>query len=102
MDEKMDCSYSAYPYFLRRYLEEHKDAKRGVFTFTFASLYSFKESQISYGGIRLSEIDMNTMEAKNHPPIYLAGEMLDQNFRCGGYNMGLAFVEGYKAGRRLE
>ena len=102
MDEKMDCSYSAYPYFLRRYLEEHKDAKRGVFTFTFASLYFFKESQISYGGIRLSEIDMNTMEAKNHPHIYLAGEMLDQNFHCGGYNMGLAFVEGYKAGRRLE
>lgn len=97
-----DANYSSYPYFLRRYIEEHKEEKRGKFTFTFSSLYPFKQSQISYGGIRLSEVDLTTMQSRKFPHIYLAGEMLDQNFICGGYNMGLSFIEGYKIGRRLE
>ncbi len=96
-----DANYSSYPYFLRRYIEEHKEEKRGKFSFTFSSLYPFKQSQISYGGIRLSEVDLNTMQSRKFPHIYLAGEMLDQNFICGGYNMGLSFIEGYKIGRRL-
>ncbi len=99
--EHSDANHSSYPYFLRRYIEEHKEEKRGKFSFTFSSLYPFKQSQISYGGIRLSEVDLNTMQSRKFPHIYLAGEMLDQNFICGGYNMGLSFIEGYKIGRRL-
>lgn len=102
LDDKSSVNYSSYPYFLRRYLEENKDTDKNKFTFTFDSLYSFQQSQISYGGILLSEINLDTMEAKRFPHIYLAGEMLDQNFICGGYNMGLSFIEGYKIGRRLE
>ncbi len=96
-----ECSFSALPQFLRRYLSETK-TKPGMFRFTFDGLYPFAESQISYGGIRLDTINPKTMEAKAFPHIYLAGEMLDQNFPCGGYNMGMAFLEGYKIGRRLS
>lgn len=102
LDDTSSINYSSYPYFLRRYLEENKEKDKNRFRFTFDSLYSFQQSQISYGGVLLSEIDLNTMEAKRYPHIYLAGEMLDQNFICGGYNMGLSFIEGYKIGRRLE
>ncbi len=101
LKDDIDPNYSSYPYFLRRYIEEHKEEKRGRFLFTFSSLYPFKQSQISYGGIRLSEVDLSTMQSRKYPHIYLAGEMLDQNFICGGYNMGLSFIEGYKIGRRL-
>lgn len=95
-----ECSFSALPQFLRRYLAETK-AKIGMFRFTFDSLYPFMESQISYGGISLDCLDPKTMEVRKHAHTYLAGEMLDQNFPCGGYNMGMAFIEGYKIGRRL-
>ncbi len=101
LEKDIHCSYSSYPYFLRRYLEENKEKEKGKFSFSFSSLYPFQQSQISYGGILLSEVNLDTMEAKRFPHIYLAGEMLDQNFICGGYNMGLSLLEGYKIGRRL-
>lgn len=94
-------SYSSYPYFLRRYLSENKNAEPGKFRFTFAELYPFSQSQISYGGILLSEINKEDFSLKDHPDIHIIGEMLDQNFICGGYNMGTALIEGYILGRRL-
>ncbi len=96
-----DCSFSALPQFLRRYLSETK-SPLGTFSFTFDSLYPFSESQISYGGIRLDALNPMTMEVEEYPHLYLAGEMLDQNFPCGGYNMGMALIEGFRIGRRLS
>lgn len=95
------CSFSALPQFLRRYHSETK-SPLGTFAFTFDSLYPFSESQISYGGIRLDVMNPETMEIKGYPHLYLAGEMLNQNFPCGGYNMGMALIEGFRIGRRLS
>ena len=54
---------------------------------------------VTCGGVSLSELSLKTMEAKNHPGLYLAGEVLDIDADTGGYNLQLAFCTGSLAGR---
>ena len=58
----------------------------------------FDRSQVSTGGIPLSEINIETMESKNVKGLYLVGELLDVDGICGGFNLGFAFITGYLAG----
>ena len=58
----------------------------------------FDRSQVSTGGVSLSEINPNTMESLNVNGMYLIGELLDVDGICGGYNLGFAFISGYLAG----
>lgn len=62
--------------------------------------YPFKESQVSKGGILLNEINLFNMSLKKYPDIYIGGEMIDLCAICGGYNIGLAFITGYKAAKK--
>lgn len=94
-------STNSYPTFLKRYLSYLKKKDHGRLIFHFKEQYGFEESQISYGGIHLSEVDLDTMRLKKYDSIYAIGEMLNQNFICGGYNMGMAFMEGLIAGKDL-
>ena len=43
------------------------------------------------GGIPLSDIDTTTFESKLVKHIYFAGEILDVDGICGGYNLHFAF-----------
>ena len=61
----------------------------------------FKKSQVTAGGIRLSEIDPRTFEAKKHKGLYIIGEALDIDGDCGGYNLQFAFASGMCAGDSL-
>ncbi|MFA6830512.1 MAG: NAD(P)/FAD-dependent oxidoreductase, partial [Bacilli bacterium] len=70
--------------------------------FTFDSLYPFKDSQISFGGILLNQINPKTMMSANNDNIYLIGEVLDQNYPCGGYNMGHSLIDGFTCGKALK
>lgn len=54
--------------------------------FNFDKLYGFENAQISVGGITLNEIDESLM-SKKEKGIYFAGEMLDVDAPCGGYNL---------------
>lgn len=94
-------SLSCYPEFLKKYLKEKGIEKEKPLSFTFHSLYPFKESQASYGGIRLDEINKETLSLKKYPHIYAIGEMLDADLICGGYNIGTCMVEGYRIGKEL-
>ena len=58
----------------------------------------WKEAQVTSGGIDLSEIDLNTMESKLTPKLYFAGEILDFDGKCGGYNLQWAWSSGRMAG----
>lgn len=58
----------------------------------------FNKSQVTMGGVDLSEIDINTMEVKNIPNLYITGELLDIDGICGGYNLTHSFITGYIAG----
>ena len=61
----------------------------------------FSKSQVTAGGIRLSEINPNTFEAKKHKGLYIIGEALDIDGDCGGYNLQFAFASGMCAGDSL-
>lgn len=56
-----------------------------------------KEAIVTLGGVSLSEVDPETMEAKKVPGLHFAGEVLDVDGPTGGYNLSLAFATGYGA-----
>ena len=58
----------------------------------------FDNAQVCAGGVELSDIDLNTMESKLVKGLYFAGEILDVDGRCGGYNLTWAFASGKLAG----
>ena len=51
------------------------------------SSYGFKDAQVTLGGIDLSEINPLSLESKKEPGVYFAGECLDIDGKCGGYNL---------------
>ena len=51
------------------------------------------------GGVDTSEIDPDTMESKLVKGLYFAGEILDVDGICGGYNLQWAWTSGYLAGK---
>lgn len=58
----------------------------------------YDRAQTTTGGVRLSEIDLESMEVKKVPGLYFTGEALDVDGICGGYNLSWAFVTGHIAG----
>ena len=58
----------------------------------------FDSAQVSAGGVNTAEIDADTMESLLVPGIYFAGEVLDIDGMCGGYNLQWAWSSGYVAG----
>lgn len=58
----------------------------------------FENSQVTSGGVYLSEIDPDTMEAKKVKGLYIVGETLDVDGKCGGYNLQWAWTSGAIAG----
>lgn len=59
----------------------------------------WKEAQCTGGGIPLDQINLDTMESRITEGIYFAGEILDYDAPCGGFNLHNAWLTGIKAGR---
>ena len=58
----------------------------------------FSTAQVCSGGIQTEEIDIHTLESKLVPGLFFAGEILDVDGICGGYNLQWAWSSGYVAG----
>ncbi|WP_370086208.1 NAD(P)/FAD-dependent oxidoreductase [Ekhidna sp.] len=56
---------------------------------------TFKEEFVTAGGIKLSEVDLNTFECKRFPGLYLAGEVLDIDALTGGFNFQACWSAGW-------
>ncbi len=56
------------------------------------------EAQVTAGGIKVTEIDKETMESKIIPGLFFAGELIDVDGSCGGRNLQWAFSSGAIAG----
>ncbi len=54
--------------------------------FNVVGLYPLKECQVCSGGVLLKDVDEN-LKLKNNNRIYIAGELLDIDGVCGGYNL---------------
>lgn len=59
----------------------------------------YEFAQVCTGGISLNEIDHNTLESNLVANIHFAGEILDVDGVCGGYNLHFAWATGYIAGK---
>jgi hypothetical protein len=59
---------------------------------------SFKESQVTRGGIDSAEINQETLESKIVAGLYFAGEIIDVDGESGGFNLQWAWSSGYVAG----
>lgn len=58
----------------------------------------FTKAQVTCGGISTEEINADTMESKIAGNLYFAGELVDVDAICGGYNLQWAWSSGYIAG----
>lgn len=61
----------------------------------------FTEAIVTAGGVRLEELDPDTMESKRVKGLYLAGELLDIDADTGGYNIQVALSTGYAAAKAI-
>lgn len=58
---------------------------------------SFSNAQVTAGGIDTREVDAETLESKIIPGLYFAGEVLDVDGDCGGFNLQWAWSSGHVA-----
>lgn len=58
---------------------------------------SFEHAQVCAGGVPLDELT-EKLESRKVPGVFFAGEILDVDGRCGGYNLQWAWCSGYLAG----
>ena len=58
----------------------------------------FAGAMVTAGGVALDEVDPRTMASRIVPGLFFAGELLDVNGDCGGYNIHAALAGGFFAG----
>ncbi|MBN1974340.1 MAG: NAD(P)/FAD-dependent oxidoreductase [Sedimentisphaerales bacterium] len=57
-----------------------------------------EEATVTRGGVNLAEINPKTMESKICPGLFFAGEVIDADGPCGGYNLQICWSTGALAG----
>lgn len=57
------------------------------FEFKVTGTKGYEFSQVTSGGVNLSEVDEKTLMSKKIKGLYLCGEILDIDSRCGGFNL---------------
>lgn len=68
------------------------------FIVTVKGTNSFDQAQVCAGGVDCEEVT-DTLESRIVPGIYFAGEILDVDGICGGYNLQWAWSSGMMAGQ---
>lgn len=81
---------------LRRIASAAKD-----FVCPVTGVLGFEGAQVTAGGVRTAEFSPDTMESRLVPGLYAAGEVLDVDGDCGGYNLQWAWSSGRLAGMTL-
>ncbi len=68
-----------------------------AFKVTPQSVNSFEQAQVCRGGVAFHELD-DSMQSIYQKNLYICGEMVDIDGKCGGYNLQWAWTSGYIAG----
>lgn len=67
------------------------------FTVPVMGYLGYDRAQVTAGGVDLREVDAATFQSKKVPGLYFAGEILDVDGICGGYNLHFAWASGMAA-----
>ncbi len=65
------------------------------------STFGFEKAQVTSGGIDTSEISVEDLQSKIVDNLFFAGEIIDVNAICGGYNLQWAFSSANIVARKL-
>ena len=86
---------------LAKVLLKQKDPLKAAadFSLSIRDTSGFEQAQVCAGGIDTMEIHPETMESVLHKGLYFAGEIVDIDGPCGGYNLQWAWSSGAVAGR---
>lgn len=71
------------------------------FSMNITGTNQWNQSQVTAGGIDVNEVDSNTLESKITKGIYFAGEILDVDGDCGGFNLQWAWSSGFLVGKSV-
>ena len=78
----------------------YKDKVFGILVdskFEVSRTEGFAKSMVTCGGVFTKEINPKTMQSKLAENLYFAGEVIDVDGRCGGYNLQWAFSSAHLA-----
>ncbi len=64
---------------------------------TCSGTQSWMHSQVTAGGVATRDVDASTLESRLVSGVYFAGEVLDVDGDCGGYNLQWAWSSGFTA-----
>lgn len=67
-------------------------------TMTVRKLESIDKATVTRGGVNRQEIDSKTMQSRLCGGLFFAGEVIDADGPCGGYNLQIAWSTGALAG----
>lgn len=73
-----------------------------LWEFKVSGTNSFNDSQVTSGGVDTREVNPETLESKLIPGLYFAGEILDVDGDCGGFNLHWAWASGYTSGKHAS
>ncbi len=72
-----------------------------AFTLDITGTLGFDYAQVTKGGVPLGEVT-ESFESKICPSLFFAGEILDVDGECGGYNLHFAFASASVAAKAIE
>ncbi|MEW9097147.1 MAG: NAD(P)/FAD-dependent oxidoreductase [Clostridiaceae bacterium] len=72
-----------------------------IWDFVVCDTNSFKNSQVTCGGVDTKDIDPYTLQSKIVENLFFTGEILDVHGDCGGYNLQWAWSSGYIVGNNI-
>jgi hypothetical protein len=82
--------------------EQHRLVKNlSACEFQIKGKTTFKEEFVTAGGIKLNEVDANTMMSKRSAGLFFAGEILDVDGITGGFNFQHAWTSGFIAAKSV-
>jgi len=70
--------------------------------FNITGTKGWPDAQVTAGGVDVNEIDPYTMESKLVDGLYFAGEVIDVDGYCGGFNLTFAFTSALIASRNIS
>ena len=97
---KKDFLTGLFPDKLAKVLLSANDLEEAISSYPLkvSGYQSFEQAQVCSGGVDTTQVNARTLESTRNSGLYFAGELLDIDGKCGGYNLQWAWSSGYVAG----